>query len=347
VGQTSAELPKRQIARARRSLGGREVDPWCGPLGQQVSGVGPSREAGRNPVRRHDPTVEVAAPESIYGRSQDRERHPSVRVRNSGPPRRLPYSSSGEPSRGCFDQDSGSNGEGTREGRTSTVLGRDQPRFSPPWQEPVSPVAASLRAVPHSQRLSCGPAKRNGRSTIGGGVVGACGRDRMSAPSPRKFIRDGRAPLPARESVSRVMSRNAGRDTSPELRLRSLLRAASLTGYRVHRTDLPGRPDLSFGRTKTAVFLHGCFWHRCPRCRKELPKTHREFWAAKFRANRARDRRKEAELRSYGWRVVVVWECELRDTPSAVVARIARAAQPRRGTQESLRVIRTRTGRPG
>lgn len=141
---------------------------------------------------------------------------------------------------------------------------------------------------------------------------------------PRRYLRDGRAPVPELEATSRVMSRNVGKNTGPELQLRALLRAVHLTGYRVHRPDLPGRPDLSYGGPMVAVFVHGCFWHRCPHCNAPLPKSHREFWAEKFRANQDRDHRTRAALRAKGWRVVVVWECQLRDAPGQTLAHLER-----------------------
>jgi DNA mismatch endonuclease (patch repair protein) len=100
--------------------------------------------------------------------------------------------------------------------------------------------------------------------------------------------------------------------TTPERVLEAELRRRR---FRVtcNLKDLPGRPDLVLPARKVAVFVHGCFWHRHARCRfAASPATNREFWAAKFEANRKRDQRKSAELRALGWRVVVVWECEIR-----------------------------------
>lgn len=100
--------------------------------------------------------------------------------------------------------------------------------------------------------------------------------------------------------------------TAPERELESYLRARRFRIER-HRKDLPGRPDLVLPARRTAIFVHGCFWHRHPACRfAATPATNREFWLAKFAANRSRDRRKTAELRAEGWKVVIVWECEVR-----------------------------------
>ena len=106
------------------------------------------------------------------------------------------------------------------------------------------------------------------------------------------------------------MSGIRGANTQPELRVRRHLHAAGLR-YRLHMRGLPGRPDLVLPRFRTAVFVHGCFWHQHPGCRfATRPGTNAEFWKAKFATNRERDQRKEAELRALGWRVEVVWECD-------------------------------------
>ena len=94
--------------------------------------------------------------------------------------------------------------------------------------------------------------------------------------------------------------------------------------FRLQRRDLPGSPDIVLPRHQTAVFVHGCFWHRHPGCRyTTTPKTRADFWARKFEQNVDRDHRKEQQLREMGWSVVVVWECELRN-PSSLTERLAR-----------------------
>ena len=138
----------------------------------------------------------------------------------------------------------------------------------------------------------------------------------------RPYLRDGRAPLPARESTSEVMRANRGKDTWPELTLRRALRASGLVGYRVHRSDLPGRPDVSFGRARVAVLVHGCYWHRCPRCHLPLPKTHTAFWREKFDRNRRRDQRDRRRLERMGWRVLTLWECEIAEDPSGAAGKV-------------------------
>lgn len=109
------------------------------------------------------------------------------------------------------------------------------------------------------------------------------------------------------------MSHIGPRDTVPEVAVR---RAAHRMGlrFRLHRRDLPGRPDLVFPRHRLAIFVHGCFWHRhagCANC--SMPKTRPEFWQRKFRGNVERDRRACEQLKQQGWRTLVVWECEAED----------------------------------
>lgn len=99
-------------------------------------------------------------------------------------------------------------------------------------------------------------------------------------------------------------------DTAPELRVRKELWRRGLR-YRLHPQNLPGTPDIVFSKAKVAVFVHGCFWHRHPGCKlASMPKTNQEFWRSKFRRNVERDFRKADELRSSGWHVAIVWQCE-------------------------------------
>jgi len=114
----------------------------------------------------------------------------------------------------------------------------------------------------------------------------------------------------SRERRSWNMSRIRGRDTGPELLVRSALHRAGYR-FRLHRKDLPGRPDVVLPKYRTIVFVHGCFWHRHAGCRLAYtPKSRAAFWNAKFEANVERDRRNARELHRLGWKVVTVWECE-------------------------------------
>jgi DNA mismatch endonuclease (patch repair protein) len=111
------------------------------------------------------------------------------------------------------------------------------------------------------------------------------------------------------------MSRVRGSDTKPELLVRRLVHRMGYR-YRLHDRRLPGRPDLVFARRRSVIFVHGCFWHRHPElgCKlARLPKSRTEFWLAKLDGNRSRDVETERRLRESGWRVLTVWECELRD----------------------------------
>ena len=129
-------------------------------------------------------------------------------------------------------------------------------------------------------------------------------------------MRDGRAPVPLNEDTSRVMRANKAKDTLPEISLRKAIWKRGIRGYRLHWKNVPGRPDIAFPVKKIAVFVNGCFWHRCPYCRPQLPKSHKAFWRRKFANNVRRDRAKARLLRRAGWRVLTVWECQLqRDLP--------------------------------
>ena len=122
-----------------------------------------------------------------------------------------------------------------------------------------------------------------------------------------------------REATAKTMRANRSADTKPEIALRKALWAAGLRGYRKNVRRLPGTPDVVFGPARLAVFVHGCYWHQCPRCtRNRVPKTNATYWQAKFAANVERDARQIAELEASGWRVLVLWECEIKDVGAAV-----------------------------
>ena len=113
-----------------------------------------------------------------------------------------------------------------------------------------------------------------------------------------------------REHRSWNMSRIRAKDTQPEKLVRSTLHRAGYR-FRLHRRDLPGRPDIVLPKYRTVVFVHGCFWHRHPGCRfAYTPKSRVAFWNEKFRRNVERDCRNVRALRALGWRVITVWECQ-------------------------------------
>ncbi len=125
---------------------------------------------------------------------------------------------------------------------------------------------------------------------------------------------------------SELMSRIHGRgNKATELALGALLRKNGISGWRRHQR-LPGTPDFAMRRQKVAIFVDGCFWHGCMRCSRNLkPSTNGEYWTAKIVANRARDRRANRRLRGSGWRVLRIWEHDLKKRPASCVSRIARA----------------------
>lgn len=116
-----------------------------------------------------------------------------------------------------------------------------------------------------------------------------------------------------REHRSRVMRAVKSSDTKPELIVRRLIHRLGYR-YRLHRADLPGKPDLVFASRRKVIFVHGCFWHGhdCARGAR-TPKTNADYWGLKIARNRARDERARAALEQAGWAVLIVWECELKD----------------------------------
>lgn len=138
--------------------------------------------------------------------------------------------------------------------------------------------------------------------------------------------------LQVSEPTAKSMRANRATDTKPEVRLRRALWAAGLRGYRKNVRRLPGAPDVVFGPAKVCVFVHGCFWHGCDRCSRNLkPRKNAAYWEAKIARNRERDRRNEASLSAEGWLVLTVWECELKEDTSGFVERVRQAVSERRG----------------
>ena len=118
------------------------------------------------------------------------------------------------------------------------------------------------------------------------------------------------------ERRSENMRRIRGKDTKPEMAVRSLVHAMGYR-YRLHKKGLPGKPDLVFGPRRKIVFVHGCFWHghKDPNCAagRRQPQSNQDYWLPKLARNRARDIDTEGELARLGWSVLIVWECDLRD----------------------------------
>ena len=112
---------------------------------------------------------------------------------------------------------------------------------------------------------------------------------------------------------SDIMRRVRSVNTAPEIKVRSLLHRLGFR-FRLHRKDLPGNPDIVLPKHSAVIFVHGCFWHRHPGCsRTTTPASHRDYWLPKFSRTVERDFKNQEQLRSSGWKVVVVWECELKN----------------------------------
>jgi DNA mismatch endonuclease (patch repair protein) len=159
---------------------------------------------------------------------------------------------------------------------------------------------------------------------VGAPSLRCCGRHLWSARE-REVVDT----LTAAERSKR-MSLIKGKDTAPELALRRAVHALGLR-YRLHRSALPGKPDLVFPKYRSVVFVHGCFWHRHEACKvATTPKSNTAFWVEKFERNVSRDRANSLALADRGWRVLTVWECEL-NTPgkAAAVALEIREVIPR------------------
>ena len=132
----------------------------------------------------------------------------------------------------------------------------------------------------------------------------------------------------SKNRVSKVRSdnmraiRSAG-NRSTELRLRGFLVRHRIAGWKLHAKQLTGAPDFLFRKRRLAVFVDGCFWHGCPRC-GHIPKTNQEYWSQKITRNKRRDRSASHALRIGGYRVIRLWECQLRNKPERCLTRIMR-----------------------
>ena len=130
-------------------------------------------------------------------------------------------------------------------------------------------------------------------------------------PRPHRLIlamKMTESSMPADEK-RRLMARFRGKDTKPEMLIRRELHRRGYR-FRIHRKDLPGKPDIVLPRYRTAIFVHGCFWHHHVGCAiARIPKSREQFWREKFERNQARDERNASDLQAQGWTVVTVWEC--------------------------------------
>lgn len=134
--------------------------------------------------------------------------------------------------------------------------------------------------------------------------------------------REPKRPVSTSPERSRIMRAVRRHGTGPERMLRSRLRTLRLR-FSNNSRYLPGSPDIVFRKSQVAVFVHGCFWHRHKGCSfATTPRSNIAYWRAKFAANRERDRRKLSELKRLGWKVIVVWQCEIESDPSKAARRI-------------------------
>ena len=126
----------------------------------------------------------------------------------------------------------------------------------------------------------------------------------------------------SKQKRSWIMGRVKSESTRPEMRVRRRLHALGFR-FRLHRADLPGKPDITLPKHKTVIFVHGCFWHGHPGCKHAaLPASNREYWERKIGRNVARDSKNRALLEEQGWRTLVLWECRIR-TAEALDAELA------------------------
>jgi DNA mismatch endonuclease (patch repair protein) len=153
--------------------------------------------------------------------------------------------------------------------------------------------------------ISIGPGSALNQNCSNDGLNGRI----MRSSVPKLLSRNKRAPL----NRSQMMSRIRSRDTLPERTASAAVHALGIR-FRKHASDLPGKPDLVNRTKRWAIFVHGCFWHSHEACKlASNPKSNRGYWVEKLRRNKERDAKRIALLRQMGFRVLVVWECDVRD----------------------------------
>lgn len=134
---------------------------------------------------------------------------------------------------------------------------------------------------------------------------------------------------PKSKAVSIRMKGNTSSGTQPELLLLAHLKKNGIKGYRKNYRTLTGKPDIVFTREKITVFMHGCFWHLCPHCKPPIPKHNRAFWEQKLYRNKERDKTVRRELRNMGWKVLVIWECQLQKNAQRQIERLQKLINAR------------------
>lgn len=122
----------------------------------------------------------------------------------------------------------------------------------------------------------------------------------------------------SKEKRSKIMRGVKSKNTKPEMLVRSMLHAQGYR-FRLHRKDLPGNPDICLPKHKTIIFVHGCFWHHHQACKEgRIPESNNTFWKEKIHKNMERDQRAISALIDLGWKVIVLWECEIKDSKSLI-----------------------------
>ena len=260
------------------------------------AGCRPARRRGRGLRRRgtstaHRRPAHAVAPRALRRAAGKRSARAGVRRR---------------PSRGRRRRDGAVSGRreapGTN-GRTGTRDARPAPR------PPAGPRVGPQGRIRRMRRARVDPGRT--RAPRPAGAPGRGARCRLAGRST--YSEGTLTDIVDSRRRSAMMSRIKGRDTVPEVVVRRIVHRLGFR-FRLHRKDLPGRPDLVFPRYRSVVFVHGCFWHRHEGCRFAYePKTRTGFWSEKFHRNVARDRDNEKALRALGWRVLVIWECEMRN----------------------------------
>jgi DNA mismatch endonuclease, patch repair protein len=129
------------------------------------------------------------------------------------------------------------------------------------------------------------------------------------------------------EKRSWNMSRVRSKDTKPERVVRSALHSAGYR-FRLHTSELPGKPDIVLPKLRTAIFVNGCFWHQHPGCRKStVPQNNNDFWQRKLERNVRRDQENRVKLQSLGWKVITLWECQIRDSIEKSIDRVTKCLE--------------------
>lgn len=146
----------------------------------------------------------------------------------------------------------------------------------------------------------------------------------------RMPVRLGLPPKSSNPNVSKSMKGNKAKNTSPEVKIRNALKSLKVKGYELNWKGIPGTPDICFPTIKLAIFVNGCFWHSCPYCKLDLPKSNKIFWSNKFKRNKERDRLKKRRLKSLGWKSMTIWECQIRKHLDRTIQRISTALKNRR-----------------